>query len=137
MAFELDIGFASTAGRKDINEDFCAAMMPQSGTQEVWGAIVAIADGVSTGGMGREAAQTTVTSLVRDYYGTPETWHTTVALDRIISAQNAWLCGINRRRHPPLLATRSCCRSKTASPTDRAAVFRASTCSVRSSAAPV
>ena len=102
MAFELDIGFASTAGRKDINEDFCAAMMPQSGTQEVWGAIVAIADGVSTGGMGREAAQTTVTSLVRDYYGTPETWHTTVALDRIISAQNAWLCGINRRRHPVL-----------------------------------
>lgn len=45
------------------------------------GAIVAIADGVSTGGMGREAAQTTVTSLVRDYFGTPETWDTTVALD--------------------------------------------------------
>jgi serine/threonine protein phosphatase PrpC len=64
------------------------------------GSIVAIADGVSTGGMGREAAQTTVTSLVRDYYGTPETWDTTVALDRIIGAQNAWLAGINRRRQP-------------------------------------
>ena len=101
MAFDIDIGFASLAGRKDINEDFCAAMLPEPG-QEGMGSIVAIADGVSTGGMGKEAAQTTVTSLVRDYYGTPETWDTTVALDRIISAQNAWLCGLNRRRPPKL-----------------------------------
>lgn len=101
MAFEIDIGFASLAGRKDINEDFCAAMLPEPG-QEAMGSIVAIADGVSTGGMGKEAAQTTVTSLVRDYYGTPETWDTTVALDRIIGAQNAWLAGLNRRRHPAL-----------------------------------
>ena len=101
MAFELDIGFASQAGRKNTNEDFCAAMLPQSG-QEDMGSILAIADGVSTGGMGKEAAQTTVTSLVRDYYGTPETWDTTVALDRIIGAQNAWLAGINRRRYPIL-----------------------------------
>ena len=101
MAFEIDIGFASLAGRKDINEDFCAAMLPEPG-QEGMGSIVAIADGVSTGGMGKEAAQTTVTSLVRDYYGTPETWDTTVALDRIISAQNSWLAGLNRRRHPAI-----------------------------------
>ena len=102
MAFEIDIGFASAAGRKEQNEDFCAAMQPQSVLEEGWGAIAAIADGVSTGGMGKEAAQTSVTSLVRDYYGTPETWDTTVALDRIIAAQNAWLCGINKRRHPVL-----------------------------------
>jgi serine/threonine protein phosphatase PrpC len=101
MAFDLDIGFATLAGRKSSNEDFCAAMLPEPG-YEGMGSIVAIADGVSTGGMGREAAQTTVTSLVRDYYGTPETWDTTVALDRIIGAQNAWLAGINRRRQPAM-----------------------------------
>ena len=101
MTFDIDIGFASLAGRKDVNEDFCAAMLPEPG-QEAMGSIVAIADGVSTGGMGEEAAQTTVTSLVRDYYGTPETWDTTVALDRIICAQNTWLAGLNRRRHPVL-----------------------------------
>ena len=99
MAFEIDIGFTSLAGRKETNEDFAAAMLPEPG-QEAMGAIAAIADGVSMGGMGREAAQTTVTSLVRDYFGTPETWDTTVALDRIIAAQNSWLAGINRRRHP-------------------------------------
>ncbi|MEO5607959.1 MAG: bifunctional protein-serine/threonine kinase/phosphatase, partial [Polaromonas sp.] len=99
MAFNIDIGFATQAGRKDVNEDFCAAMLPEPG-QEAMGSIVAIADGVSAGGMGKEAAQTTVTSLVRDYYATPETWDTTVALDRIMGAQNAWLAGINRRRQP-------------------------------------
>ena len=101
MAFDIDIGYTSQAGRKAHNEDFCAAMLPAPG-QEDMGSIVALADGVSAGGMGREAAQTTVTSLVRDYFGTPETWDTTVALDRIIAAQNAWLCGINRRRHPAM-----------------------------------
>ncbi len=101
MAFDIDIGYTSQAGRKAHNEDFCAAMLPAPG-QEDMGTIVALADGVSAGGMGREAAQTTVTSLVRDYFGTPETWDTTVALDRIIAAQNTWLCGINRRRQPAM-----------------------------------
>ena len=101
MTFDIDIGFTSLTGRKPVNEDFAAALLPESGQQGM-GAIAAIADGVSTGGMGREAAQTTVTSLVRDYYGTPETWDTTVALDRIIGAQNAWLAGVNRRRQPAM-----------------------------------
>ncbi len=101
MAFEIDIGYASAAGRKALNEDFCAAMLPQADDLEM-GCILAIADGVSTGGMGREAAQTTVTTLVRDYFATPPTWDTTVALDRIISAQNSWLCAVNRRRSPAL-----------------------------------
>ncbi len=101
MAFDIDIGFCSDAGTKDSNEDFCGAMLPEPG-HEGMGAIAAVADGVSRGGMGKEAAQTTVVSLLRDYYGTPETWDTTVALDRIISSQNAWLCGINRRRQPAM-----------------------------------
>ena len=43
MAFNIDIGFATHAGRKAANEDFCAAMLPDPG-QEGMGAIVAIAD---------------------------------------------------------------------------------------------
>jgi serine/threonine protein phosphatase PrpC len=97
MAFEIDIGFTSLTGKKSINEDFCAAMLPEPG-RAGFGAICAIADGVSTGGKGKEAAQTTVMSLVHDYFGTRETWDTTVALDRVISAHNTWLAGVNRRR---------------------------------------
>ncbi len=101
MAFEIDIGYATAAGRKEVNEDFCAALLPAPSEQDM-GCILAIADGVSTGGMGKEAAQTSVTSLVRDYFATPATWDTTVALDRIITAQNSWLCGLNKRRSPTL-----------------------------------
>ena len=50
MAFDIDIGFESQAGRKPLNEDFCAALLPSIG-QEDMGSIVAIADGVSSGGM--------------------------------------------------------------------------------------
>jgi serine/threonine protein phosphatase PrpC len=101
MSFEIDIGYVSLQGKREVNEDFCAAVLPQV-AHSGKGAICAMADGVSTGGAGKEAAQTTVTSLVRDYYGTPPTWETTVALDRIISAQNTWLAAINRRRQPVL-----------------------------------
>lgn len=31
MAFEIDIGFASQAGKKHLNEDFVALMLPDAG----------------------------------------------------------------------------------------------------------
>ena len=34
MSFEIDIGFASQAGRKEINEDFCAAMLTEPGQEQ-------------------------------------------------------------------------------------------------------
>ena len=80
MSFELGIGLTTLAGKREVNEDFAASMLPEPGAESM-GAIAAIADGVSTGGMSKEAAQSTATSLVRDYFGTPETWDTTVALD--------------------------------------------------------
>ena len=89
MSFELDIGHTSQAGRNEVNEDF-AALLQGQGRDRERGAIAAIADGVSTGGKGREAAQTTVNTLVNDYFATPDTWDTTVALDRILSAHNGW-----------------------------------------------
>ena len=99
MSFELDFGQSSEAGRKELNEDF-AALVSGQGRDRDRGAIAAIADGVSTGGNGREAAQTTVNTLVNDYFATPATWDTTVALDRVLSAHNGWLASMNRRRQP-------------------------------------
>jgi len=99
MSFEMDIGHTSLAGAKALNEDFAGAMLPEDGREDM-GVIAAIADGVSAGGLGQEAAQTTVATLVRDYYSTPQTWDTTVALDRLIAAQNTWLAATNRRRAP-------------------------------------
>src|SRR3954464_15330309 len=59
MSFEVDIGFASERGLRSANEDFVrAAMAPPEAASR--GLVAAIADGVSDGGRGREAAQTTV-----------------------------------------------------------------------------
>jgi serine/threonine protein phosphatase PrpC len=97
MTFEVDTGFASERGPRDINEDFAGVQHDATG-DGVRALIAAVADGVSRGGAGVEAAQTTVMSLLADFFATPPTWETTVALDRLIQAQNGWLVANNRRR---------------------------------------
>ena len=99
MNLDVDIGWFSARGPREGNEDFAAALRPQP-FEAARGLIAAIADGVSAGGRGREAAQTTVMSLLEDYFGTPETWDTSVALDRVIAAQNVWLTASNRCQVP-------------------------------------
>ena len=87
----------AAAGRGRSNEDFAAVGRSAPG-DAVPGVIGAIADGVSSGGRGREAAQTSVMGLLADFFATPATWETSVALDRLIGAQNAWLVAQNRQR---------------------------------------
>ncbi|MGI4778221.1 MAG: protein kinase domain-containing protein [Janthinobacterium lividum] len=98
MSFEADIGYSSQRGPREVNEDFAGAIHAPRG-EESRGLVAAIADGVSTGGGGLEAAQTTVMGLLADYFSTPDTWDATVALDRLVSAQNTWLAAHNQRRN--------------------------------------
>lgn len=104
MSFEIDLGYASDRGPRAENEDFAAARKPAAHEEEL-GCIAAIADGVSMGGAGRMAAQTSVISVVEDYFGAPPTWDTSVVLDRIISAQNGWLAAHNRRHKAAAMST--------------------------------
>ena len=104
MTFEVDIGHASERGPRVDNEDFAASQRPAP-HEEALGFIAAIADGVSVGGGGRMAAQTSVMALVEDFFAAPPTWDTTVVLDRIISAQNGWLAGHNRRNASAAMST--------------------------------
>jgi serine/threonine protein phosphatase PrpC len=101
MTFDLDIGHATRTGRRATNEDFVGSALPKP-NEEARGLVAVIADGVSSGGGGREAAQTSVLSVVSDFHAAPETWDTTVVLDRLIGAQNAWLADHNRRRQGAL-----------------------------------
>ena len=100
MTFTVDIGYSSQRGRRALNEDFGG--VERAGAHEAGrGLIAAVADGVSSGGQGLEAAQTTVMGLLGDFFATPATWETTVVFDRLIGAQNAWLADHNRRRQGP------------------------------------
>lgn len=106
MSFDVEIGQTSRRGPREVNEDFAGASRaaPQDGVR---GVIAAIADGVSSGGRGLEAAQTSVLALLGDFFDTPATWETTVALDRLIGAQNGWLVAQNRQRDAAALTTLS------------------------------
>ncbi|MEO8151452.1 MAG: bifunctional protein-serine/threonine kinase/phosphatase [Rhizobacter sp.] len=104
MSFDIDMGYTSDRGPRQDNEDFAAAMRPAA-HEEALGFIAALADGVSAGGEGRMAAQTSVMSLVEDYFAAPPTWDTSVVLDRIISAQNSWLAAHNRRHVGAAMST--------------------------------
>lgn len=97
MSFELDVGLACERGLRERLEDFASVAHPAP-YQSAYGVIAALADGVSSGGGGLEAAQSTVLAVVGEYHATPPTWDTSVALDRLIGAHNAWLTDHNRRR---------------------------------------
>ncbi len=93
MSFDVEIGWVCARGNAERNEDFAAALRDARKS----GLVAAVADGVSAGGLGLMAAQTTVRSVVADFFSAPDTWETTVVLDRLIGAQNSWLADHNRR----------------------------------------
>jgi len=96
MRFELDTGLSSLQGKRPRNEDFAGVQAPAPHEAER-GWVAALADGVSGGGEGLMAAQTSVMSLLRDFHGVPADWDSSVALDRLLGHQNAWLAAHNRR----------------------------------------
>ena len=93
MPLEFAVGHATRAGKRERNEDFCGAVTPDAGELAARGALLAVADGVSGEGAGREAAEYTVRGLLADYYATPETWEVSQAVDRVLSAINRWIMG--------------------------------------------
>jgi serine/threonine protein phosphatase PrpC len=101
MRFELDTGLSSLQGKRSRNEDFAGVQAPAAHEAER-GWVAALADGVSgsDSGDGLMAAQTSVMSLLRDFHAVPADWDASVALDRLLSHQNAWLAAHNRRPGP-------------------------------------
>ena len=95
---QLLIGHSSATVFAKSNEDFYGIVTPaedpEAATQGVG---VAIADGVSGNGGGRIASETTVKSLLRDFYAAPASWPVSQTLDRLLTAANDWLLASNSR----------------------------------------
>ncbi|MDV7142127.1 bifunctional protein-serine/threonine kinase/phosphatase [Tropicimonas sp. TH_r6] len=92
----VSIGQYSTAGRKETNQDFSDARVPEGNALLLKGVTLAIADGISTSPVSREAAEIAVKSLLTDYYCTSDAWTVKIAASRVIAATNSWLHGLNR-----------------------------------------
>ena len=91
MPLKIIIGQATETGERERNEDYCGAVTPLAEQLEIKGALLAVADGVGGNAGGREAAEMTVRGVLSDYYATPDTWETTAALDKVLTALNRWV----------------------------------------------
>ncbi|PVE20400.1 protein kinase [Microvirga sp. KLBC 81] len=93
----ISIGQHSEKGRKEINQDFHGALMPNGTTLALKGIAIAIADGISTSSVSHVAAESAVKSFLTDYYCTSDAWSVKTAAQRVISAANSWLYAETRR----------------------------------------
>ena len=100
MPLSLQFGYATATGPRERNEDYGGFVEPAD-TQlaATKGMLAVVADGVSGGVHGREAAETAVRNLLADYYATPDTWEVPHALGTVLAAINRWLTGQTASRH--------------------------------------
>ena len=93
----ISIGQHSDRGRKETNQDFHGALIPEQPALGLKGISVALADGISTSSVSRVAAESAIKSFMTDYYCTSETWSVKTSAYRVIAATNAWLHSQTRR----------------------------------------
>jgi len=91
MTLKFTTGESSVTGPRDRNEDYIGIVTPTGTQLGIKGALLAVADGVGGNAGGREAAEMTIRTISADYYATPETWQTHVALSKILEAANRWV----------------------------------------------
>ncbi|MCJ8318686.1 MAG: bifunctional protein-serine/threonine kinase/phosphatase [Colwellia sp.] len=87
----LCFGGFSSSGKKPVNQDAFAALIPSDNELIAKGAIAAIADGVSSASKAAEASQLAVTQFISEYYATPETWSTQKSASKVLNSLNQWL----------------------------------------------
>jgi serine/threonine protein phosphatase PrpC len=93
----ISVGQHSDKGRKATNQDFHGALIPDEPLLGLKGIAVALADGISTSDVSREAAESAVKGFLTDYYCTSESWSVKTSAYRVIAATNSWLHSQTRR----------------------------------------
>ena len=97
----LSIGQHSDKGRKETNQDFHGALIPDAPLSVTKGIAVVLADGISSSEVSRVAAESAVKSFLTDYYCTSEAWTVKSSAQRAIAATNSWLHAQTRRGRAP------------------------------------
>lgn len=110
----VSIGQHSERGRKDANQDFHGALIPEGAALRLKGIAAVVADGISSSSLGAIASETAVKSFLSDYYATPDSWTVRNAACRVLAATNSWLHAETRRSSAPGDADRGCVTTLTA-----------------------
>lgn len=93
----LTIGQCSNKGRKDVNQDFYGAMVPNEPQLSLKGAAIALADGISSSRVSQVASETAVKSFLDDYFCTSEAVSVKQSALQVISATNSWLHNLTQQ----------------------------------------
>jgi serine/threonine protein phosphatase PrpC len=93
----ISVGQHSEKGRKETNQDFHGALIPEEPLLGLKGIAVALADGISSSSVSRVAAESAIKSFLTDYYCTSEAWSVKTSAQRVIAAVNSWLHAQTRR----------------------------------------
>lgn len=96
-ALTISLGQHSEKGRKPSNQDFYGAYLPSDPLRATKGIAVALADGISSSEVSREASEAAVGGFLTDYYATPATWAVKPSAQRVLQATNAWLYAQTRQ----------------------------------------
>lgn len=94
---QISIGQYSDKGRKQTNQDFHGALIPNQPLLALKGIAIALADGISSSSVSQVASKSAVKSLLMDYYCTSETWSVKTSVQRVLAATNSWLHSQTRR----------------------------------------
>ncbi len=94
---KLSIGQHSDKGRKETNQDFHGALIPEQPLLGLKGIAIVLADGISSSDVSRIASESAVKGFLTDYYCTSESWSVKTSAQRVIAATNSWLYSQTRR----------------------------------------
>jgi serine/threonine protein phosphatase PrpC/predicted Ser/Thr protein kinase/ribosomal protein L39E len=97
----ISIGQHSDKGRKEVNQDFHGALIPEEPLMSLKGIAIVLADGISSSAVSRVAAEAAVKSFLSDYYCTSDTWSVKMSAQRVIAATNSWLHAQTRQSQYP------------------------------------
>ena len=98
-SLEIAIGQYSDKGRKEINQDFHGASIPEEPLLTSKGVTIALADGISSSDVSQIASEASVHGFLEDYFCTSEAWSTKKSAHRVLTATNSWLFSQSQKSH--------------------------------------
>jgi serine/threonine protein phosphatase PrpC len=93
----ISIGQYSDKGRKEINQDFHGAWIPDEPLLTSKGIAIALADGISSSTVSQIASEAAVRGFLEDYFCTSEAWSVKKSAQRVLEATNSWLYSQTRQ----------------------------------------
>src|SRR5689334_21136570 len=97
----VSLGQHSDKGRKEINQDFHGACVPDEAQLTAKGVALALADGISSSAVSQHASQAAVRGFLEDYYCTSPAWSVKKSAQRVLMSVDSSLYSQTRQSLEP------------------------------------